>query len=98
MMKPWEFQPTEPLLGFTEEDIVTYVAVGPYCWGKGTTPAQAKRNASQCKPSWVKRAHEYDVFLSSADASMDAMGRLEANRLVRISGLGNYCMLDKEIR
>lgn len=34
--------------------MTVYVAVGPHCWGRGKTMAEAKRKAKRFAPSWMR--------------------------------------------
>lgn len=62
----------------TTETTTHYMAVGPYCWGRGTTREEAVRNARQNWPRVhpVKRPADkhFSIYTSDAPITVDGMG------------------------
>lgn len=64
---------------------MNYLAVGPYCWGKGTTREAAVKNA---KRNWIKsytgiakpKDEHFSLYTSEGDFSVDALGGVESTK------------------
>lgn len=65
---------------------MNYLAVGPYCWGKGTTREQAVSNAKQNWPRSaypkVKRPQDkhFSIYTSEGEFTVDGMGSITSTK------------------
>lgn len=75
----------------TESAALNFLAVGPYCWGRGRTIEEAVKHARQNWPRAyhkIKRpqAHHFSLYTSTGTLSCDGMGyvRSTANDIQKI--------------
>lgn len=63
---------------------MNYLAVGPYCWGKGTTREQAVKLAAQ---NWPRSAYpsvkrptdkHFSIYTSEGEFTLDGMGGIHS--------------------
>lgn len=67
---------------------MNYLAMGPYCWGKGKTQEEAIKNA---KMNWmstytgIKRpqAKHFSIWESEGEFKVDGMGTIESTAEIR---------------
>ena len=65
---------------------MNYLAMGPHCWGKGTTREQAVKLAKQNFPyryvPSVKRASDkhFSIYTSEGDFTVDGMGGIHSTK------------------
>lgn len=63
---------------------MNYLAVGPYCWGKGLTREEAVRNAARNWPRnqypKVKRPQDkhFSIYTSTGNFTVDGMGQISS--------------------
>ena len=70
---------------------MNFLAVGPYCWGRAATRAEAVKNARQNWPrSYHKikspRDHHFSIYTSEGILTVDGMGYISstADDIVKI--------------
>lgn len=55
--------------------MTTYIAIGPYCWGKATSIKQAIANAKKEMPGYIKRRKpDIKVYEVHPDTTVSGMG------------------------
>ena len=65
---------------------MNYLAVGPYCWGKGTTREQAVKLAAQNWPRSaypsVKRPKDehFSIYTSEGEFTVDGIGGIHSTK------------------
>ncbi len=73
----------------------TYIAVGPYGWGKASSIKEAQR---LCLSNSQKLAlsEEMDVFETDPQAYVSNMGTLKGSSITRVGGRGQFMTLHDE--
>lgn len=57
----------------------TYIAIGPYCWGRAPTTGAAIRGMKRAKPTFIPKDHmPYRVYLCADDATVDEQGDIRS--------------------
>lgn len=60
--------------------MITYIAIGPYCWGRATTSGEAIRGMKRAKPTFIpKERLPYRLYLCADDATVNEQGDICSN-------------------
>jgi hypothetical protein len=65
-------------------DPLTWVVVGPYCYGSGESYSAALAKAKSEAPAFVRQPMDHNVYRASPDWTVDHMGSIEATELEKV--------------